>query len=51
MNDNKLNESVLDPIRITRCEDLFDNVKSKNPSLKKEVRDYIISIANKFYKI
>lgn len=48
MNNNKLNESILDPIRKTRCEDLFDNVKSKNPSLKKEVIDYIISIANKF---
>ena len=45
-----VSESVLDPIRKTRCQDIFDDVNSESPKLKKSVSEMIISIAEKFIK-
>ena len=50
-NDKKsLSESVLDPIRKTRCPDLFEDPEAESPKLKPDVLQLIKNTADKFIK-
>lgn len=46
--NSNLSESVLDPIRKTRCPDIFSDVNEENPKLKPEIKELIMNAAIKF---
>lgn len=51
VNTSMLFESVLDPIQKFRCDVLFgENNKEESPKIKKEAREFLIKIAEKFIK-